>query len=292
VGCPTSPAGRAPASAYYAGRAPDLDSDCAVLTLDEMVDRYVADIRAIQPEGPYSLLGYSFGAVLAFEIANRLVTKRQMVRHLVMFDRQGPSSWRSRAAKRTTLRLKRLLCRMVAMRLIPVPLMLRLSWGPLDAASNCIGPGPLTSADLQRILRVVFPQRAEQARGNELSFEDPCNIAVEEFRQALPPQEWQFFLTCATRSDAVARMKALKVYTKNRWFSEGYRPRAVFPGRITIYASSTTQVDSWQRYSSQPLDVRIVPTQPAAEKSLHRSFIDPPNAAQFAGDLRALLEND
>jgi acyl-CoA synthetase (AMP-forming)/AMP-acid ligase II/thioesterase domain-containing protein len=41
-------------------------------TLDELVRCYVAAIRAVQPHGPYALLGYSFGGVVAFEIAKTL----------------------------------------------------------------------------------------------------------------------------------------------------------------------------------------------------------------------------
>jgi thioesterase domain-containing protein len=41
-------------------------------TWDEMVDHYVAAIRANQPRGPYAVAGYSYGGAVAFEIAKRL----------------------------------------------------------------------------------------------------------------------------------------------------------------------------------------------------------------------------
>ncbi len=41
-------------------------------SFDDMVQRYVASLRAAQPRGPYALLGYSFGGVVAFEIAKVL----------------------------------------------------------------------------------------------------------------------------------------------------------------------------------------------------------------------------
>ena len=40
--------------------------------VEERADRYVAMIRAVQPEGPYRLGGWSFGGVLAYEIARRI----------------------------------------------------------------------------------------------------------------------------------------------------------------------------------------------------------------------------
>jgi len=48
------------------------DSEVPFASFDEMVQSYVASIRAAQPRGPYALLGYSFGGVVAFEIAKAL----------------------------------------------------------------------------------------------------------------------------------------------------------------------------------------------------------------------------
>ncbi len=45
------------------------EDDAAV---EERADRYVALIRAVQPSGPYRLGGWSFGGVLAYEIARRI----------------------------------------------------------------------------------------------------------------------------------------------------------------------------------------------------------------------------
>ena len=39
------------------------------LTMQKMVRDYVAEIRKIQPSGPYHLVGWSFGGVAAYAIA-------------------------------------------------------------------------------------------------------------------------------------------------------------------------------------------------------------------------------
>src|ERR1700722_11792709 len=41
-------------------------------TVEAMTDEYLAAVKARQPEGPYFLCGYSFGGLLAFELARRL----------------------------------------------------------------------------------------------------------------------------------------------------------------------------------------------------------------------------
>ncbi|MBZ9641714.1 thioesterase domain-containing protein, partial [Streptomyces sp. PSKA30] len=55
-------------------------------SVDEMVADYVDRIRTVQPEGPYQLLGWSFGAVLAQAIAVALEGQGQQVTLLALLD--------------------------------------------------------------------------------------------------------------------------------------------------------------------------------------------------------------
>lgn len=48
-------------------------------TLDEMLNVYMAGIKAHQPEGPYILLGLCFGGMLAFELGKRLEAAGEQV---------------------------------------------------------------------------------------------------------------------------------------------------------------------------------------------------------------------
>jgi thioesterase domain-containing protein len=41
-------------------------------TVESMADRYIEEMRSIQPEEPYRILGYSFGCLVAYEMARRL----------------------------------------------------------------------------------------------------------------------------------------------------------------------------------------------------------------------------
>lgn len=55
-------------------------------TIEEMADRYVAAIRAVQPQGPYWLGGYCMGGLVAFEMARRLVTAGEQIASLLLLD--------------------------------------------------------------------------------------------------------------------------------------------------------------------------------------------------------------
>ncbi|MEV6098142.1 non-ribosomal peptide synthase/polyketide synthase [Nocardia sp. NPDC051981] len=55
-------------------------------SIEEWADRYVEEIRRVQPEGPYHLLGWSLGGVIAHAMAVRLQDDGQRVATLAMLD--------------------------------------------------------------------------------------------------------------------------------------------------------------------------------------------------------------
>lgn len=81
----------------YAGLVAHVRSDCPIYGLETPVDTaaetvediahgHLARIRAIQPEGPYRLLGWSIGGLLAHAVATRLQAEGQHVELLVLLD--------------------------------------------------------------------------------------------------------------------------------------------------------------------------------------------------------------
>ncbi|WED64193.1 amino acid adenylation domain-containing protein [Synoicihabitans lomoniglobus] len=54
--------------------------------VEELAEEIIRQIRRIQPGGPYSLVGYSFGALVAFEVARRLMAAGDVVEKLVLWD--------------------------------------------------------------------------------------------------------------------------------------------------------------------------------------------------------------
>ncbi|MFZ0619769.1 MAG: KR domain-containing protein [Candidatus Acidiferrales bacterium] len=54
--------------------------------IEEIAADYVKAIRARQPEGPYHLLGYSFGGIVAFEVAQQLLAQGGQVGILGLLD--------------------------------------------------------------------------------------------------------------------------------------------------------------------------------------------------------------
>ncbi|MFF0205651.1 amino acid adenylation domain-containing protein [Streptomyces sp. NPDC005017] len=66
-------------------------------TMDEMAADYVARLREVQPEGPYRLLGWSVGGVVAHTVAVHLRQAGQAVELLALMDAYPSDQWRDLA---------------------------------------------------------------------------------------------------------------------------------------------------------------------------------------------------
>ncbi|WP_433657309.1 amino acid adenylation domain-containing protein [Nocardia sp. CA-128927] len=74
----------------YALQAPDLSgNEPSLRSIEEFAERYVREIRAIQPSGPYHLLGWSFGGLIAHAIAARLQETGDRVGVVALLDSES-----------------------------------------------------------------------------------------------------------------------------------------------------------------------------------------------------------
>ena len=58
--------------------------------VEDMAAYYIREIRSIQPNGPYLLGGYCFGAIVAFEMAQQLLSEGQQIGLLASFNGISP----------------------------------------------------------------------------------------------------------------------------------------------------------------------------------------------------------
>jgi len=63
-----------------------LDCDREWTSLEELAANYVKDLREFQPQGPYHLIGWSFGGMIVFEMACQLRAQNQAVGLLGLLD--------------------------------------------------------------------------------------------------------------------------------------------------------------------------------------------------------------
>ena len=82
-----------PDQPFYGLQSVGLQDDRAPLTrVDDMAAHYIAEMREVQPEGPYLLGGYCMGTYVALEMAHQLRQQGQKVAMLAIFETDG--AWR------------------------------------------------------------------------------------------------------------------------------------------------------------------------------------------------------
>ncbi|MEU6173174.1 amino acid adenylation domain-containing protein [Streptantibioticus parmotrematis] len=62
-------------------------------SVEELAERFLTEVRAVQPHGPYHLLGWSFGGTVAFAMATRLQAEGEEVAFLAMLDSYPSGFW-------------------------------------------------------------------------------------------------------------------------------------------------------------------------------------------------------
>ena len=76
----------------YALQTKGLDEKQPLLErMEQMASEYIDEIKKVQPEGPYHLVGHSFGGLMAFEMAQQLQRRGEKVGLLGLFDSSTPA---------------------------------------------------------------------------------------------------------------------------------------------------------------------------------------------------------
>ncbi len=77
---------------FYGLQALGLEKGQTPLTrVEDMATLYLSAIREVQPNGPYILLGWSFGGVVALQMASELISQSQQIAFLGLLDTHAPS---------------------------------------------------------------------------------------------------------------------------------------------------------------------------------------------------------
>jgi amino acid adenylation domain-containing protein len=75
----------------YGLQSQGLDGQPAFRRIEDMASHYIQEIRTVQPQGPYFLTGYSFGGLVAYEMAQQLAAQGQQIALLALLDSSVPN---------------------------------------------------------------------------------------------------------------------------------------------------------------------------------------------------------
>ncbi len=81
------------------GKQPPLDC------VKAMASHYIKELLAVQPQGPYAILGYSFGGLVAYEIAQQLTAIGQEIALLAILDLKSPNLPKARPSFAKSVRI-------------------------------------------------------------------------------------------------------------------------------------------------------------------------------------------
>lgn len=70
----------------YGIAAPPLEPDDRTTTVEALAERYIAEMRKVRPHGPYRLAGYSFGGLVAYEMARQLSLQGETIEVVAILD--------------------------------------------------------------------------------------------------------------------------------------------------------------------------------------------------------------
>lgn len=96
-----------PDQPFYGLQSQGLDGgELQCQSIDAMAALYIREIRGIQPGGPYFLGGYSFGGIVAFEMARQLREQGDEVALVALFDANNPAVPARRFTRRERIALR------------------------------------------------------------------------------------------------------------------------------------------------------------------------------------------
>jgi amino acid adenylation domain-containing protein len=90
------------------------DGQALPSTIEAMAQDYLAEVRRIQPRGPYNFLGYSVGGLVLFDLAHRLIELGESVAMLAMVDTWLPEISANAAQKSDETGMRALLVKLRA----------------------------------------------------------------------------------------------------------------------------------------------------------------------------------
>jgi thioesterase domain-containing protein len=226
--------------------------------------RCVEAMRQIQPDGPYHLVGFCSGGIVAFEVASQLMAAGEEVGLLVVMDTATPSAWVGDVAPRVSIESQ----------ITPAnetqvdPDVKRIGWFVCKDLA-----GSRLRVDLEEVYRELAMRSGDERWEYALELlksggEVGAETTAEDVRR--------LFLIYNVNSDSV------------QFILQRYRPQH-YSGKLTLFRiNDFSDVGDdlslgWSRFVSEPVDVQIVDGD-------HGTFFHGENLVRLAQRLTVCLE--
>jgi amino acid adenylation domain-containing protein len=226
-----------------------LDSDREWTSLEELAANYVKDLREFQPRGPYHLIGWSLGGMIAFEMACQLRAQNQAVGLLGLLDSGNLALWRGRT------RLQRF--RGALRHLVHRDLKKLRTLAPVDWPRRLVAL--LNQYLIDTALRELY--RLYQALLKKSS------SSLRTMLLRMVPRHFK------------------RAYGKHAWgtLGEHYTPK-VYPGKIVFFESEKSAVNALKSWSGFAHEVELIRV-----PGNHVTMLDEPQVGVLAAEITKAL---
>jgi amino acid adenylation domain-containing protein len=242
-----------------AGRA-DPDQDL-FYSIEEMAASYIDELLTIQPEGPYSLGGYSFGGLVAFEMARQLQSQGSSVALLAILDSYPTVQDVSTPAE-----------------------VVGTGLAPVRGGVEAVGAGLAPVHDYAKaIVRIAEALSRSWKKKVSLPYEELCRLQPEAQLTYLL-ERLRTAQIAPDDMDVSQLRRYIQVDEAHGYCLQRYRPKP-YPGRITLFRSEDAGADPslWSPFSSEPVEVHPV-------SGDHLSMVDEPYVQSLALQLQQCLD--
>jgi amino acid adenylation domain-containing protein len=237
---------------FYGLRAQGMDGIREPLVrVEDMAAHYLQEMRALQPKGPYFLGGYSFGGIVAFEMAWQLHAIGERVGFLAIIDQELVDAYR------------------------------RVVWQPTWVLRFFHNLPGWVLKDCREWPR---GQRWAHLRARVADIKDQLN-AMLRFPNG-GPREWNVQQLPPDMSNVPPIHR--QVWQANHKALMSYKPQT-YPGRIIVFRARTRPLIStfepklgWERYATGGVQVVTIP-------GFHNDIIKEPHVHALAAAVRKAL---
>ena len=261
---------------FYALQPLGIDGEQPPLTrIEDMAAHYIKALRTVQPEGSYFLGGWSFGGLVAFEMAQQLVSAGHQVALVAVLDTVAPVS----GYKPSFWVGLKFLFTTVGRYIWPF----LLDYFYLLTASNTHQSDVVNRARFGDRLTSRFPKFNQVLRRLKTNLSWQSLLGQAALARVMPQEAKRQVLS----ERAIRPM--FPVFQANSQATLNYVPQ-VYPNRITLFRTSE-QVNTadhdptlgWSELTMQGVDVHVVPGN-------HLTMLRKPNVQVLTKQLRQCLE--
>jgi amino acid adenylation domain-containing protein len=167
--------------------------------IEEMASAYITALQQVQPEGPYQLAGWSFGGLVAFEMAQQLQAQQQEVGALLLLDTAAPASLHIPEQQEDAV----LLADMLEMGVLPIETVQRWGASPIE--------GPLEQLLEKAMQADLLPPDFDLSQAER--FLQVARSNLQAARHYVPtPYQGQITIIQAAKTPPIVRSESLRAW--------------------------------------------------------------------------------